>query len=421
MTLANTFSPRVEEIPPDRVLVDLTGVQRLFGDPRQTGEAIRQQAAAERLAVSVAVANTYTAAHLMATTREGLTVIEPGQERAAVAALPVQALDVLFASHAEEPLTPIVTRWGVRTLGALAALPTADLRARLGTRAIEWQRAARGEDTRPLRPSQPEERFEATVDLEWPIDTLEPLSFVLTGLLEPLCVRLEQRDRGVAAMHLAARLTTRETIWRHLELPAPMRDVRTLRTLLLLHLDAHPPEAAIDHLTLVVDPTPARILQHTLFTRAYPAPEQVATLLARLVATMGADRIGTPVALDTDRPGAFDMQPFRTTWDDRTPPGADTGAAAGVLTAAFRRYRPPVPVRVAVDASGAPTYVTVDRTGVEGGRVRTCAGPWITSGAWWLPDGWDCEEWDVCLVSGIVYRLARQRDARGWFIHAIAD
>src|SRR5205814_2689677 len=97
---------------------------------------------------------------------------------------------------------------------------------------------------------------------------------------------------------------------RHLQLPSPIRDVRTLRTLLLLDLESHPPPAAIDRVTIVIDPTPGRVLQHTLFARAHPTPEQLSTLLARLGALMGQDRIGAPALVDSYRPGAFAMTPF---------------------------------------------------------------------------------------------------------------
>lgn len=419
--IADAFSPRSECVDADCALVDLDGLQRLFGSPRHIGEALHQHAQTQQPSINVAIAGTYTAARLLAMTRDGLSVTAAGRERHAVAPLPITALETLFGER--DTLTPIVRRWGIHTLGELAALPTADLRARLGARAIAWQQAARGEDTRPLRPTRAEERFENEIALEWPVETIEPLSFILTRLLEPLCVQLEHRDRGVAAMHVMLRLTTRDTVSRHLDLPAPMRDVRTLRTLLLLHMEAHPPEAAIDHVALVLDPTPARIVQHTLFAAAQPAPEQVSTLLARLTAIMGTDRVGTPVAMDTDRPGAFEIRAFRTTWDaDRAPAGEpNTSSVASSLVSAFRAYRPPVPVRVTVDASGIPTYVTVDRTGLEGGAVRACAGPWITSGAWWMADRWDQEEWDVHLTRGIVYRLAYYRVTRRWFIQAVAD
>ena len=96
-----------------------------------------------------------------------------------------------------------------------------------------------------------------------------------------------------------------------------MRDVRTLRTLALLDLESHPPAAAIDRVTIVIDPTPGRVLQHTLFTRAHPTPEQLSTLLARLGALMGQDRFGAPAAVDSYRPGAFAMTPFATEHDDQ--------------------------------------------------------------------------------------------------------
>src|SRR5439155_15869507 len=139
------------------------------------------------------------------------------------------------------------------TLGELAALPSADLAARLGSQALVWQAIARGEDQRPLVPTLPDERFEASLDLEWPIDGLEPLSFVLTRLLEPLSIRLERRDRGAAVLYVTLGLVTGEADARRLQLPLPIRDVRTLRTLALVDLDAHPPAAAIDRVTVVID------------------------------------------------------------------------------------------------------------------------------------------------------------------------
>ena len=91
----------------------------------------------------------------------------------------------------------------------MASLPRcrpAELSSRLGQHALAWQAIARGEDTAPLVPTLPEERFESSLELEWPVEGLEPLSFVLTRLLEPLSARLERRDRGAAILHLELRL-----------------------------------------------------------------------------------------------------------------------------------------------------------------------------------------------------------------------
>jgi protein ImuB len=291
-----------------------------------------------------------------------------------------------------------------------------------------------------------EERFEASLDLEWPIADLEPLSFVLTRLLEPLSTRLERRDRGAAVLHVLLRLVTRETTVRRLELPTPMRDVRALRMLALLDLESHPAEAAIDRVTIVIEPTPGRVVQHTLYARAQPTPEQLSTLLARLGALMGQDRFGAPATVDSDRPGAFAMKPFATDQEvERNARKAReengfqrVAGSAGFafpnqpsalspepcVMSALRRCRQLVPARVAV-VDDRPVRVTTDRRGFAGGAVTHCAGPWRTSGHWWaavlpLPP-WDRDEWDVSLSDGAVYRVCRDRDADRWFIDAIVD
>ena len=186
-----------------------------------------------------------------------------------------------------QALLDTLRRWGVKTFAAFAALPPGEVYERLGARGVFWQRVARGEDSAPLVPWVPEEPFDAALDLEWPIEGLEPLSFVLGRLLEPLAERLERADRAAAVLHTHLRLVSKDTHARTLQLPAPMRDPKTLRTLVLLDLESHPPDAPIDIVRVYIEPTPARVTQWQLFERAQPSPEQVTTLLARLTALMG--------------------------------------------------------------------------------------------------------------------------------------
>ncbi len=431
VALAQDFSPRFECHGDDVVAIDVSGLDRLLGDPRAIGEELGRSASARGLRVQVALAATRAAAMVLAYARPGLTVVERGKEADALASLPIDVLrkvaahlmdhHLFVARGAPPPRAPhaspssvdsrarvkaaasIFHAWGLKTLGDLAALPAAELAARLGQQGLVWQILARGEDVRPLVPTLSEERFESSIELEWPIEGLEPLSFVLTRLLEPLSTRLERRDRGAAALYVALGLVTgHDTYARHLQLPAPMRDVRTLRTLILLDLESHPPPAAIERVTVLIDPTPGRVLQHTLFTRAHPTPEQLSTLIARLTALMGQDRIGRPALVDSYRPGAFGMQPFAK--DIQSSPEGESlrssprssarggGAPRAIkndsrprekaVVSALRRCRHPVPARVAV-ADGRPVAVTTDRRGFAGGRVLMCAGPWLTSGNWW--------------------------------------
>jgi protein ImuB len=442
------FSPRYETRG-DFVVVDVRGLDRLFGNARVVAEEMRREAADRGLRVHVAVAATQTAAVVMAIARPGVVVIEPGQESAAIGGVPIACLLKLDADSAI--CIEIFKRWGLRSLGDLAALPADELSARAGRHALAWQAMARGVDVRPLVPDVDAERFDASLDLEWPIEGLEPLSFVLTRLLEPLSLRLEQRDRGVAVLHVELRLVTKDIYARRLELPTPMRDVKTLRTLVLLDLDAHPPDGdaiAIDRVSVVIDPTPGRVWQHTLFARPHPTPEQLSTLLARLGAAIGQDRIGAPVLVDSYRPGAFATKPFATEHDDdqrrarkarreNFVQNSESSACSALNVVAARRCRQPVPARVAADANGQPVRVTTDRRGFAGGSVVRATGPWKTSGEWWFlgaggaggagqagragQAGWDRDEWDVALSDGASYRVFLDRTTNRWFIDAILD
>ena len=264
------------------------------------------------------------------------------------------------------------------------------------------------------------ETFEESLDLEWPIDGLEPLSFVLARLFEPLCDRLEKQDRGAVTLHIRLTLVTRECHERSVELPAPIRDPRVLRTLALLDLESHPPAAAIDRVTVGVDVTEGRVLQFGLFARVLPA-DKLATLMARLGALMGSDRVGAPALVDTYRPGAFAMAKFAPfsisnrqspVVSNRQPPIADRSPIANrelpiskAPSTVLRRFRSPIPARVTVE-QGRPARVTTDRRGFSGGRVERCEGPWRSSGDWWK-QGWNCDEWDVTLGDGTAYRISQ--------------
>jgi protein ImuB len=372
-----------------------------------------------------------------------------------------------------QSLSDTLRRWGIKTFGALARLPAGDVYERLGARGIVWQRLARGEDAGPLVPWVPEDPFEGTLDLEWPIEGLEPLSFVLGRLLEPLADRLERADRGAAILHTHLRLVSKEVHARVLQLPAPMRDPKTLRTLMLLDLESNPPAAAIDRVRVLIEPTPGRVTQWLLFERAQPSPEQVSTLLARLAALMGEARVGSPRLLDSWKPGVFGMERFEVR--DLQSRGSNGHPAPRDMnrtpSSALRRFRLPVPARVQMH-EGRPIRVITDRRGVTGGAVVQAAGPWRTSGEWWndyggqaggsagrqvgqgqveqlgqvgqainkssdprhphdlptcrpadLPHAthWDRDEWDIAMADGTVYRLFVEREVGQWFIEGVVD
>ena len=446
--LAHEHSPRVEVHGQDLVVMDVRGLKHVWGSPREVGERLRRVAAERDLGIRVAVAGTKMAALLATQGRCGLTVIPSHAEAEALSTLLISVVKELSkaqtsvltrpirtrrsgpentvvggasSSHVRSVLMllPVVQRWGIRTLGELAALPANELFSRLGHGGLELQRIARGEDSRPLVPEPVAERFEETVTLEWPIEGLEPLSFVLGRVLDPLCAHLD--TCGVAAGMLRVRLTlvSRQTHERTLRFPAAVSDPNVLRTLILLDLDAHPPSAGIDRVTVVADPVPARTLQFSLLERAVPSVESLSTLLARLTVLMGDQRCGSPVLVDTHQPGVFEMHPFAP---KAHPPKHEQPWLGTRLVSVLRRFRHPISARVTVE-HGHPVRVSTSQPHSANGRVVTCAGPWRSSGHWWMPSHslWDHDEWDVELSDGGVYRIFRDRVSKRWFVEGLVD
>jgi protein ImuB len=485
--LAHAYSPRVETLGPVLVAFDASGLERLFGGPRALVEHVAAAAVSRGWRCGVALAATRTAAALLARARDGVTVVPPGREGTWIAPLPLALLAGTAGvdtggvssgqadgpppagSHAHYRMAPappgpphagavcpespelgaevrdaleMFTRWGVYTLGDLAALPPDGVHARLGRQGVAWQRLARGEDLRPLVRDLSEERFEQHLALEWPIEGLEPLSFVLARLLEPLCQHLERRDRGAVGLRLWLKLVTRTVFTRYLQVPVPIRDPKVLRTLLTLDLESHPPPAGIDEVTLACDVAPGRILQHSLLTRPLPSPDRVSTLMARLTALMGEGRCGAPSLPDTHRPGAFVLQPFVPEDAARALVPSPEGKAVcpvriagegewrhwqGHPQSLLRRFRQPIVAEVSMRAD-RPHRLATRHAGIRGGLVVQSAGPWRTSGCWWQPGAgtreqgpWDRDEWDVALDDRVVYCVSRDRATGTWTVEGYWD
>lgn len=404
LDLAREFTPRVEARGPSAVLLDLFGLGRVWPTPRALGQAILEAAQGRELDAQVALAWSRATALVLARGRPGLTVVPPGKEAEALAPLPLALLDL------DPEREELLARWGLRTIGDLARLPAAGLAERFGPEGPRLRRLARGEDDGLFVPAAAPVAFDMTLELDWPVDGLEPLSFLLARVLEPLCSGLVTRGRRAAGLTLELGLVDRSTHRRVLKPAAPSADPRTWRTLVLLDLETHPPRDAIQAVTVRAEPTPARPVQFSLLDPALPSPERLAETMARLHSWTAAGRGGAAEILDTHRPGAFAVGTFAPG------PVAPGAAVLDPPRVALRAFRPPLPAEVAV-RGGAPAFVSA--SGIRG-AVAALAGPWRASGDWW-DVAWSREEWDVALLPGGVYRIFRDRLREAWFVEGELD
>src|SRR5271170_5989203 len=253
---AQSFSPRVEDAAVDTVLVDLEGMESLFGSLLKIAHSIFRLAADLGLDANVAVASNPDAAMLAARGFSGVTVIPLGREYESLGSLPVE---VLFAGRDESKeregkkkeegqqeksayLLATLERWGIHDLRSLAALPEIALSERLGQEGLHLQQLARGAASRTLVPVEAPAVFEEAIELEYPIVLLEPLAFLLNRLLEQICARLASRALSTQELRLTLGLESfsslnqqsainnqqsrPEQFQRTLRLPLPMLDAK---------------------------------------------------------------------------------------------------------------------------------------------------------------------------------------------------
>ena len=433
LAVARACSPRVRASGAG-VVFDVSGCSRTIGTPETIGKAVYELAVrGAEGPMSVCVAPTVTMAWLLAHARPEITV---ATDATRLTMLPVGWLGALRDLEDSKPSNPeivdvlaIFERWGLRTLGDVAALPRAEVLARLGPLGQRLHQAACGEDAAPFVPMEEPATFAARQELEWPIEGLEPLAFVLSRLCDRLSLALRSADRGAVTIRTTLRLVTREAHERTLQVPSPMADPRILRTLILLDLESHPPAAAIDIVSIDLEVSPGPIAQGSLIAPTLPTPEDLATLVARLTALVGASRVGAPVVPDTHDERRVGMELFRAEGKGQRVEGSALPPSPShlpsvlcPLPSALRRLRLPVAARVDVEHR-TPVRVAPSARGLPGGRVVACAGPWRSSGRWWTLNqaGWDRDEWDVELATGDVYRIARDRSSGQWVVEGILD
>jgi protein ImuB len=293
-------SPNVEDAAPGLIILDFTGLP----NPHHSAAQLSYRSEKLGFEPNVAVSRNRFVALCAARTQPGVTHIFPGKE---AGFLKIQPLDVLPLDNTE---LETLARWGLKTIGDLANLPEDSLVARFGSRGSMMAKLSRGEHETALRAYEPPPEIEEKQDLDWVISELEPLSFLLSGLLDRLCLKLQGHNLAAAKIRVSLKLADGSRFERTVALSYPLHDSRTLLTLLRLDLAAHPPGDAIEGVTVSAQPAERRLVQFSLFDPDLPSPEKLAVTLMRLKNLVGPERIGTPVVPDTHRPGACAVAEF---------------------------------------------------------------------------------------------------------------
>jgi protein ImuB len=455
--VAETFSPRVESAGEGVVYFDAAGIPippspldchpeslasaqgrggvRREGSPADSaelrlGRAVIAAVEKAGLPARFGIAASKLASRIAAGLPESPTVVAEGKEAHFLAPLPLGKL------APEMELAETLERWGIRSIGELAKLPEGEIASRLGELGRELHATARGVDPRPLEPRLPSPSLSEGMELEWPLVSLEPFLFVGNAALERLVRRLESQALACRRLEVGLRLDPEGWDARAITLPAPTRDTKTLLTLVRLELEARPPGAPVVGFTFTAQPDRTRQAQLSLFGPAALSPDRLATTIARLVALLGADRVGSPRAVNGHLPERLTVADY----SPPPPPSQRRVPRTGRGLLAVRVLRPAVELEVIVSpyhpesaprhperSEGSLFFRLLSLKSTNGsdpeisGTVRVAAGPWNLEEGWWSAAPASRDYWDVELSEGGLYRIYRDRRKEKWYADGMYD
>ncbi len=338
----------------------------------------------------------------------------------------------LIAEKSVQEILTILHKWGIHTLGKLAALDKEQLGARLGPEAVGMWERANGQFNRVLKLVRPPESFAETFEFENEIETVEPLLFILRRFLEQLTLRLS--GIYLVAKELTLRITfvNKQVYERIFKIPQPTNDIGLLFRMLQTHLENFRSKHPIVAVALIAQPSKPAREQFGFFETTLRNPHQLSETLARLTALLGSERVGTPVIEETHRPDAFRMEPFSWSSNERplsspSSPHGEKGSSlpegkgrvrAPLATSqrvALRRFRPAASASVLLDAD-MPAHL---RSTEICGKVIEQRGPYLISGNWWDEKSWARAEWDLQMENGELVRLHESEGT--WEMDGIYD
>lgn len=186
------FTPVVAVDLPDGLILDASGCTHLWcGDDAYVGE-IAKKITARGYEVNVAIADTSVAAWGVARYgRKPVTVLTSEMHTEAVMALPPEGLRL------EEETVDRLHKLGLHHVRQFAQMPRAALRKRFGNEILHQLDKAFGQEMETLQPVCPPEPYQERLPSLEPITTATGIEIALRQLLETLCLKLQQDQKGL--------------------------------------------------------------------------------------------------------------------------------------------------------------------------------------------------------------------------------
>jgi protein ImuB len=185
------FTPVVAIDPSDGLLLDVSGCSHLWGGDSNYASEIVNKLNARGYDVRVAMADTIGVAWGVARFGKAELVIASGQHIESLMLLPPEALRL------EPDAVERLHKLGLHQVKQFIRMQRSALRRRFGQNFIMRLDMALGQQIETLEPVQPIEPYSDRLPCLEPIVTLTGIEIALRQLLETLCLRLQQEQKGL--------------------------------------------------------------------------------------------------------------------------------------------------------------------------------------------------------------------------------
>ena len=185
------FTPFVAIDLPGSLILDATGCAHLWGGEKNYLAEIITRLKGFGYNVRAAIADTIGAAWAVAHFGRSSPIIESGEQTAALLSLPAAALRL------ESATIERLQKLGLHHVKDFISMPGSALRRRFGENLLKQLRQALGSEEEIIQPLQPIEPYREWLPCIEPIVTATGIEIALQRLLDTLCSRLLQEEKGL--------------------------------------------------------------------------------------------------------------------------------------------------------------------------------------------------------------------------------
>ncbi|WP_026306939.1 DNA polymerase Y family protein [Smaragdicoccus niigatensis] len=434
VSAVDAVAPGVEVLRPGLMLLPARGVVRYFGSEERAAEQLVDAVGAAGAECQIGIADELSTAVIAARHATFVPVGKGADFLAPLAIAEISAEPSLSAPDRGE-LIDLLTRLGLRTIGAFAALSPRDVASRFGNDAVLAHRSARGEPERPpsARALPPDLDVEQYCDP--PIDRVDAAAFAGRALAEQLHAKLTAA--AVACTRLLVQATTGNgeglsRTWRCAQPLTPEGTADRVRWQLdgwLTGRNGTRPTAGITMLRLEpVEVISAGALQLGLWGGVGEEEERARRALIRVQGLLGGEAVQMPVLSGGRGPAEristvpLGDEVLAAADPDAPWPGRLPAPAPAVVLDARTQVvlEGPGGVPVRVGARGTFTDAPAQlRWGTKVWPLRGWSGPWSADERWWDPVAAQCASRAQVMIDGKALLLIYCNDR--WSVEGVYE